>query len=60
MDNFRKNFFQVLLLILALTFTVCVKYLNDTECVSAGTFGAAGINSITFSDMFSGLYGGER
>ena len=53
MQNFRILFFQILLVILALAFLLCIYYLESTETAQAGTFGAAENNNITITDLFT-------
>ncbi|MBR5307754.1 MAG: hypothetical protein IKU43_03215 [Clostridia bacterium] len=52
MYKFRTTFFQALLIILALAFTLAVRYAECTRTVSAGTFGSTDVNGgVTVSDI---------
>lgn len=52
MVDFRKTFFQLLLIILALAFTLCIRYISSGEEITAGTFGEYGGSNLTLSDIF--------
>lgn len=51
MENFRTVFFQVLLVILAIAFTVCIRYLSESQRVEVGQFGNGALPNITVTDM---------
>lgn len=52
MEHFRKTFFQLLLIILALAFTACIRYISDTKNIQSGTFAANESSNLTVSDIF--------
>lgn len=54
MENFRKNFFQILLVITALVFTICIRYLYENSDTKTGAFGNMSEQNITVSDIFNG------
>ena len=54
MYKFRTTFFQALLIILALAFTLAVRYAECTRTATVGAFGeGADIKSVTVSDMLT-------
>lgn len=53
MQNFRILFFQILLVILALAFLLCINYLESAETAQAGTFGKTENNNTTITDLFT-------
>ncbi len=53
MESFRKNFYQALLVILALAFAVCIWYLSENKSVNVGTFGTSEKSNITITDVFT-------
>ena len=55
MQDFRKVFFQVLLLILAIVFTAGIRYAATVKSTQAGSFGTVEQGNITVSDVFSRL-----
>ena len=52
MEKYRLTFFQLLLILLAIAFTLCIRYVSETENVGAGTFGKSDKSNITVSDVF--------
>lgn len=60
MESFRQIFFQVLLIILALSFTLCIRYLISTKSTTVGTFGEAEASNITIQDLFADISAERR
>ena len=56
MKDFRKIFFQIILLVLAVAFTLCIRYIIATETSPTGSFGQDKDNTaVTVSQMFSSM-----
>ena len=58
MENFRKLFFQFLLLVLALVFILVVRFVCESASVGAGTFGDYEKGNVTISQMLSDFKSG--
>lgn len=56
MNNFQKLFYQILLIVLALAFTLCIRYIVNTESSKTGSFGYENDNTaVTVSAIFSSM-----
>ncbi|MBR3996273.1 MAG: hypothetical protein IKI97_13485 [Clostridia bacterium] len=56
MNNFRRLFYQIILVVLALAFTLCIRYIVSTKSTEAGTFGAENEDAaVTVSAIFSSM-----
>ena len=53
MEKARKLFFQILLIILALIFILCVRFAYESQSAPTGTFASAENNNVTLSQIFS-------
>lgn len=61
MQNNQRLFFQILLIVLALAFTLAIRYMVSERCVEAGGFGDNGnYRSITVSEAFNSMSGKSR
>lgn len=53
MYDFRKTFFQLLLVILALAFVVGIRYITSADSAEVGSFGKrSGYTNITVAEVF--------
>lgn len=61
MQNYQRLFFQILLIVLALAFTLTIRYMVSEHCVETGGFGDNGnYRSITVSQVFYAMSGESR
>ncbi len=62
MNESRRLFLQILLIVLALIFLFTVKYVYENKSAQAGAFGTGeNMNNVTISEAFSAIFeGGEE